>query len=96
MPQGTSRAEISHLRLAHGNPHSQVAISALTPDPVPNWLPTKTSKPLKPVSAYLGIEPLERITIPELDSNEHIVLARLSWAYMLYNVWLLITYLREK
>jgi len=58
MPQGTSRAEIGHLRSAPGKPQSQVVMSALTPDAVPNWLPIKTSKYVKPVSFYPCIEPL--------------------------------------
>ena len=96
MPQGTSRADIGHLRFAPGNLQSQVIISALTPDPGPKSLPTTTSKPLKPVSSYPCIEPLERITIQEWDSDADIVLARLSSAYLQYNVRLLMSYLRKK
>ena len=52
MPQGTSQADISHMRLASGKPQSQVDISALTPNAVPNSLPIKQLKPVKPVSFY--------------------------------------------
>jgi len=92
MPQGTSGAEISHWRLAPGEPQSQVAISALTPDAVPNWLPIEKSKPVKPISFYPCIETLQQIMRKELDSNEHIVLAPLSAVCYLHNVRLLTTY----
>jgi len=95
MPQWTSQAEISHLWLAPGKPQSQVAISALTPDVVPNGLPIKKSKPVTSVSLYTCIEHLYQIMIQELDSDEHIVLARLSSVHYLHNVRLLTTYLRK-
>jgi hypothetical protein len=96
MPQGTSWAEIGHLRLAPRKSQSQVAISALTRDAVPNWLPIKKSKHVKPVSLYPCIEPLKPITIQELNSDEHIVLAHLLSLHFLHNMWLLTTYLCEK
>ena len=96
MPQETSQAEIGHLRLAPGKPQSQVAISALTPDTVLNWLPLKKTKHVKPVSLYPCIEPLKPITIQELNSDEHVVLARLSSLHYLHNMRLLTTYLGEK
>jgi len=96
MPQGTSRAEIGHLRLAPGKPQSQVAIWALTPDALLHWLPIKKSKHVKHVSRYPCIELLKPITIQELNSNEHRVLACLSSLHYLHNMWLLTTYLREK
>jgi len=52
MPQGTSQANISHMKLAPGKPQSQVDIFALMPNVVPNWLPIKKSNPVKPVSFY--------------------------------------------
>jgi hypothetical protein len=96
MPQGTSRAENSHLRLAPANPLSQVPISALIPDAVPNWVPIKESKPVKPICFFPCTECFQQITLQELDSDEHILLARLSSVHYLYNVRLLPTYRREK
>jgi len=87
MLQETSRAKIGHLRSALGKPQSEVAISALNPDAVSNWLAVQNSKPVKPVSLYLCIDPLKPITIQELNSDEHIVLARLSSLHYLHNMW---------
>jgi hypothetical protein len=95
MQQETLRAEIGHLRLAPRKRQTQVAISAFKPDAVPNWLPIQKSQPVKPVSLYPCIEPLEPITIREFNSDEHIVLACLSSLHYLHKMWLLTTYLRE-
>jgi len=95
MLQETSWADIGHLRSAPGKPQSQVAISALKPDAVPNWLPIQKSKHLKPISLYPCIESLKPMTIQELNSDEHIVLARLSFLHYLHKMRLLTIYLRE-
>jgi hypothetical protein len=96
MLQETSRAEIGHLRLALGKPQSEVAISALKPDVVSNWLVVQKSKHVKPVSLYPCIEPLKPIIIQEINYNEHMVLARFSSLQYLHNTRLLTAYLREK
>ena len=96
MSQETSWAGIGHLRLAPGKPQSQVAISALTPDAVLDWLPLKLTKHVKPVSLYPCIEPLKQITIQDSNSDEHVVLARLSFLDYLHTIQLLTTYLCEK
>jgi hypothetical protein len=49
MPRGTSQAEIRHMTFGTAKQHSHVAISALKPDAVPNSLPMKNLKPVKPV-----------------------------------------------
>jgi hypothetical protein len=92
----TSRAEIGHLRSATRKPQSEVAISALKPDAVSNWLAIQKSKHVKPVSLYPCIAPPKPITIQELHSDDHIVLARLSSLHYLHKMQLLTTYLREK
>jgi len=96
MLQETSRVEIGHLRSAPGKPQSQVAISALKPDGVPNRLPIQKSKYVKPVNLYPCMEPLKPMIIQELNSDERIVLARLSSLHYLHKMRLLTTYLREK
>jgi hypothetical protein len=96
MLQETSQAEIGHLRSALGKPQSEVAISALKPDAVSNWLAVQKSKHVKPVSLYSCIDPLKPITIQELNSDKHIVLAHLSSLHYLHKMRLLTTYLREK
>jgi hypothetical protein len=76
----------SHMRLAYGKPASYIGILALITDAIPNLQPIKQLKPLKPVRFYHCIFPPYLLTIQEMDSDEHIVLAPRSSIHYLHNM----------
>jgi len=83
MPQGTSGAYSSHMRLVYREPPSHICISAVTTDPMPNLSPITNSNPGTPVCFYPCKFPPYLLTIQEMDSDEDIVLAyRLSVHYL--------------
>jgi len=86
----------SHMRLAYRKPPSHIGILALITDPIPNLSPIKQLKPVKPVCFYHCIFPPYLLTIQEMDSDEHIVLAHRLSVHYLHNMRLLTTYLQKK
>ena len=86
MPQGISRSYSSHTRLEYGKPPSHICILALTTDTISSTSPSKELQPVKPGSFYPCIFPPYQLTIQEMDSDEHIVLARRSSVHYLHNM----------
>jgi len=86
----------SHMWIACGKRPSHICISALPTGAIHISSPINKSKPVKPISFYLCICLLYLPTIQEMDSDEHIVLARGSCVHNLHNLWSLTTYLRKK
>ena len=76
-------------------PLFHICISAVTKVAMPNLSPIKKSKPVKPVSCHPCIFPPYLLTIQEMDSDEHTVLAGRSSVHYLHNMWLLTTYLHQ-
>jgi len=96
MPQGTSGAYSSHMRLVYRKPPSHICISAVTNDAMPNLSQITKSNPVKPVFFYPCKFPPNLLTIQEMDSDEDIVLAHRLSVHYLHSMSLLMTYLRKK
>jgi len=55
MPQGTSRAGSSHMRVDSGKPQSKKCIVCVWPEAKPDSSPIQKAKPVEPVSFYPSI-----------------------------------------
>jgi hypothetical protein len=84
------------MRLAYAKPPCHRGILALITDTIPNLSPIKPMNPVQPVSFYHCIFPFYLLTVQEMDSDEHIVLADRLSVHNLYNMGLLITYVQKK
>jgi len=76
----------SHMRLAYGKPISHIGILALITDVISNLSPIMQLKPVKPISFYHCIFSPYLLTIQEMDSDEHIVLAHRLSVHYLHNM----------